>query len=263
MERVAIGIDVGGTGIKGAGVDPASGTLVTERYRVPTPAGGTPGDIARVVGEMAEAIRAELAGLDSAASGQGTDVPTGVTLPSVVRDGIVRTAANIDASWIGIDARALLSHATDTACTVLNDADAAGVAESSFGAARGLRGTTMVLTFGTGIGSAFIADGALIPNFELGHLHLDGHADIERHASARAIKRDGISLAEWAARAERFVAHLELIINPDRFVLGGSISADADRYLPFVSVSAPVVPAQFRNNAGIVGAAWLASRATT
>ncbi|MBO1902381.1 ROK family protein [Leucobacter weissii] len=258
MTRAAIGIDVGGTGIKGSAIDPASGAAITRRHKVLTPTGGRPGDIAREVGAMVAAIREELGG-PVMPSGP---VPVGVALPGVLRDGVMRTAANVDASWIGADARALLSETTGAPCAVVNDADAAGLAETALGAAKDLPGTTMVLTFGTGIGTAFVMDGALVPNFELGHLELDGHPDIERYASAKAIEREDIALPEWAARAARYVAHLELLLNPDRFVLGGSISKDADRYLPFPGVSAPVVPAHFRNNAGIVGAAWLAGRAS-
>lgn len=257
QSRTAIGIDVGGTGIKGAGVDPESGEKLTSRHKVLTPAGARPEDVAREVGAMAAAIRAELVASGRAA--EDARLPVGVTLPVVVRHGIVRTAANIDASWIGLDAHALLSEAIGSECLVVNDADAAGVAESAFGAASGQSGATLVLTFGTGIGAAFIYDGALVPNFELGHIELDGHPIIERHAAAKVIEREGISLDEWAARVARYLGHLEKIVNPDRFVIGGSISKSADQYLPFPGVTVPVVPAHFRNNAGIVGAARLAA----
>jgi polyphosphate glucokinase len=255
MRRAAIGIDVGGTGIKGAAVDLATGERLTSRHRVATPAGGKPAEIVAEVGAMVAAIRAELAagGLGPAAE------RVGVALPAVVKGGTVCTAANIDASWIGVDAVALLSEATGSPCRAVNDADAAAVAETALGAAMGAPGLTMVLTFGTGIGSGCVFDGVLIPNFELGHLQLDGYEDIERHAGAKTIEREGISLEEWADRAARYVRHLELLMHPDRFVLGGSISKIADRYLPFEGVSAPVVPARFRNNAGILGAALLAA----
>ena len=257
MQRAVIGIDVGGTGIKGAAVEFETGSRITSRHRVPTPHGGRPADIVAEVGAMVAAIRAELAesGHDPAADA------IGVTLPGVVRQGVIHTAANIDPSWIGTDAAALLREATGSPCLVVNDADAAAYAESALGAARGLPGMTMVLTFGTGIGSGCVYDDALIPNFELGHLQLDGHEDIERYASAKAIEREGITLDEWADRAARYVRHLELLFHPDRFVLGGSISKSSDHYLPFDGVTAPVVPARFRNNAGIVGAARLANPA--
>lgn len=255
--RAAIGIDVGGTGIKGAAIDPETGEKLTSRHKVLTPDGGRPKDIAREVGKMVEAIRAdaESRGVLTAAEA----VPVGVTLPGVVRDGVMRTAANVDAEWIGTDAAALLCGVVGSPCLVVNDADAAGVAEAAFGEVRGLSGTTLVLTFGTGIGSALVFNGMLVPNFELGHLELDGYTDIERHTSAKVIEREGIALEEWAARAARYIGHLEHVMNPDRFVIGGSISKASDSYLPFPGVQAPVVPARFRNNAGIVGAARLAT----
>jgi len=251
MQRPVIGIDVGGTGIKGAAVDFATGSKLTSRHRVATPSGGTPVGIVAAVATMVAGIRAELAdsGVEPAADA------IGITLPSVVRDGIPRTAANIDPSWIGADAAALFTAATGSPCLVVNDADAAAVAEAS----QGQSGMTMVLTFGTGIGSGCVFEGALIPNFELGHLHLDGHEDIEIYAAPKAIEREGITLEEWADRAARYMRHLELVLNPDLFVLGGSISKASDQYLPFAGVAAPIVPARFRNNAGIVGAARLAT----
>lgn len=254
----AIGVDVGGTGIKGAGVDTEIGEKLTSRHKVPTPIGGTPADIASEVGIMVEAIRAELVAGDLISA--EARIPVGVTLPGVVRGGIMRTAANVDKSWIGTDATALISEAAGTHCRVVNDADAAGLAEVVFGEAAGLDGSTLVLVFGTGIGSALIYDGALVPNLELGHIEFDGHPIIERHAAAKVIEREGITLAEWASRVERYLQHLETTMNPDRFVLGGSISKAADEYLPFAGVSVPVIPARLRNNAGIVGAALLAAQ---
>lgn len=258
-QRVAIGIDVGGTGIKGAAVDLDTAERLTTRHKVATPAGGAPEGIAREVGAMAAAILAEY--IETRGADPETSLPVGVTLPGVVRHGIMSTAANIDLSWIGTDAAALLSGAVGRPCLVVNDADAAGIAETAFGDPDDWRGTTLVLTFGTGIGAAFVIDGLLVPNFELGHLELDGHPDIERHASAKVIERDGISLEEWAARVNRYLSHLELLLNPDRFVIGGSISKAADQYLPFPDVKVPVAPARFRNDAGIIGAAWLAADA--
>ena len=259
MEEIhpAIGLDVGGTGIKGAAIDPDTGEKLTSRHKVLTPQGGAPADIAREVGAMARAIRAELVDFGLAAA--DARLPVGVTLPGVVRGGVMRTAANIDKSWIGTDAVALLSEAVGSPCLVVNDADAAGLAEVSFGEAAGLDGSTLVLVFGTGIGSSLIYDGTLVPNLELGHIQFDGYPIIERHTAAKVIEREGITLAEWAARVERYLQHLETTINPDRFVLGGSISKISDEYLPFAGVSVPVIPARLRNNAGIVGAARLAA----
>lgn len=251
MNHLAIGVDIGGSGIKGAAVDVSSGELLTRRHKVLTPEGGRPDSIAQVVGEMVAAIRFELA--DSVSD--PLYLPVGVTLPGVVKDGVMCTAANLDTRWIGVNALELFSQATGTPCTVVNDADAAGLAEARHGAIQGVAGTTLVLTFGTGIGSACISEGKLVPNFELGHLELDGHPDIEQHTAAKVITRDGITLHEWARRAERLMTHLELLMHPDRFVLGGGISRDSAEYLPFRRVSVPVIPAHFRNNAGIVGVA--------
>lgn len=266
MQRAAIGIDVGGTGIKGAVVDPATGARLTKRRTVATPLGGHPDAIAAEVRAMTARLRAELSTLDLGALDRGapdldpTEIPIGVTLPGVVRHGIMYTAANIDTSWIGTDAATLMTEATGAPCTVLNDADAAGIAETALGAAAGLSGFTMVLTFGTGIGTAAIYDGVLVPGFELGHLHLDGHTDIEQYVTPRNIALESLTLDEWAARAARYVQHVEAVLNPDRFVIGGGISRDADKFLPFAGVRTEMLPARFRNSAGIVGAAWLASR---
>ena len=254
MKHLAVGIDVGGSGIKGAAVDASSGELMTQRLKVHTPQGGRVEDIARIVGEMTTRIRTVL-------NEHGHDVsrlPVGVTLPGAVKRGVMWTAANLDEEWIGTHASRLLAHTTGTSCTVVNDADAAGIAEVRHGAIQDVRGTSLVLTFGTGIGSACISDGHLVPNFELGHLELDGHPDIEQVTSARAITREGITMTEWARRAERYLTHLEMLMHPDRFVLGGGISRDAALYLPFRTVSVPVIPAHFKNNAGIVGVACLA-----
>lgn len=259
QQAPAIGIDIGGTGIKGAAIDTATGEMLTGRHRVPTPEGGRPGDIAAAVAVMVAGIRDELA--ENGVLPRETVPAVGITLPVVVQHGIARTAANIDKSWIGTDAVRLFADATGLPCLVVNDADAAGIAETAFGAAHGVDGVTMVLTFGTGIGVALIHDGCLVPNFELGHIELDGHHPYERFASPKTIEREGITIQDWAKRAERLLEHLEFITRPDRFVIGGSISKSSDEYLPFARVNVPVVPAHFRNNAGIVGAAGLAAQA--
>ena len=252
MHTVAIGIDVGGTAIKGAGVDPRTGAILTDRHRVTTPVGGAPTEIASSVAAMTAAIRAELPGVDPDMT------PIGITLPGVVQRGIMLSAANVDDAWIGLDAAELFRTALGAPCTVMNDADAAGTAEAAFGVLRDFSGVALVLTFGTGVGSACLHDRVLVPNFELGHLHLDGHANIEQYITPKVIEREGVSLAEWADRAAHYVRHLELVLNPDCFVLGGSISKNAAEFLPFDGVLAPVIPAAFRNDAGIVGAAALA-----
>lgn len=256
--ELAIGIDVGGTGIKGAAVDIATGEKLTKRHKSLTPEGGMPDAVAASVAEMVSAIRDELD--ENGVLDRSVTPKIGVTLPGVVQHGIMRTAANIDQSWIDLDAVALMSDAIGSPAYVVNDADAAGIAESAFGAVAGCSGVTLVFTFGTGIGAALIHDGVLVPNFELGHLDLGEHRNYERYASPKNIEREGISLSEWAERVRAYIVHIEQLFWPDRIVIGGSISKSSDEYLPFASVRAEVIPAHFRNNAGIVGAARLAAR---
>lgn len=256
--RPAIGIDVGGTGIKGAGIDPTSGELLTRRHKELTPAGGAPEPIATVVARMVAAVRSDLV-----ADGrlEHAEVPAvGITLPGVVQEGVMRTAANIDEHWIGVHAADFLAEAVGAPVVVVNDADAAGIAEADFGAAKDATGLTLVLTFGTGIGSALIYRGELVPNFELGHVDIGEQRNYEKFASPKNIAGEGITLEEWASRVSRYLTHLELILTPDLFVIGGSISKSSDEFLPFAGVRAPTLPAHFRNNAGIVGAASLAAR---
>lgn len=247
-----IGIDVGGTGIKGAGVDLSTGALVTGRHKVATPAGGKPDDVAAVVAGMVTGIRAELSSRGWAASAK-----VGICVPSVVQYGVTRTASNIDPSWIGLDAEAMFALAIGSPCIVVNDADAAGVAEAQLGAAREAHGVTLVLTLGTGLGSGMLFNGVLVPNTELGHLEFEGHAPVEHFISPKIIDGDGVPMTEWAARLGRVLQHIERLFSPHLIVLGGSISKASDEYLPLEGVRARIVPAQFRNNAGIVGAALL------
>lgn len=249
-----IGIDVGGTGVKGAGIDRATGALVTGRHKVATPEGGRPEDVVAVVANMVTGIRAELASRGIRAAAE-----VGICVPSVVRRGVTLSAGNIDASWIGLDALALFEAAISAPCTLVNDADAAAVAESLLGAARGAQGVTLVLTLGTGLGSGMMVDGVLVPNTELGHIEFDGHAPIEHFISPKVIERDGVTLTEWAARLNRVLVHIERLFSPELIVLGGSISKSADEFLPLAGVQAAVIPAQFRNNAGMIGAALLTS----
>ncbi|MEB4615482.1 polyphosphate--glucose phosphotransferase [Leucobacter sp. M11] len=254
-QRVAIGIDVGGTGIKGGALDLASGELLTPRVKRPTPAGGAPAAIADTVADILARVRGELA---ESNAGLAESSPVGVCLPAVVRQGVTLSAANIDPGWIGLDARALLTERLGAPVAVLNDADAAGVAEARLGAAAGLPGTTIVTTFGTGIGSALLHDGVLFPNAELGHLDLPGYPDIERFASGKAVSRDGLSFRVWAEHLSRFFGKLEVLFSPDRFVFGGGISREADAFLPLVAVDTPILVARFRNSAGLIGAALAA-----
>ena len=237
------GIDVGGSGIKGAPVDLDTGRLARARERVPTPQPSTPDAVVAAIADL----------LREAAPGR-----VGVTLPSVVVDGTALTAANIDPSWVGTDVRALVAEATGREVVVANDADAAGLAEVRFGAARDVPGTVLVLTLGTGIGSALFTGGALVPNTELGHLELDG-ADAEVRAADAARKREDLSWADWAARLQRYLAHVDLLLRPDLVVLGGGVSKKAEHWLPLLDVRPRLVPAALKNDAGIVGAALLAA----
>ncbi|WP_424212006.1 polyphosphate--glucose phosphotransferase [Streptomyces sp. BI20] len=247
MELTQImGVDIGGSGIKGAPVDLARGDLATERHKVLTPQPATPD---RVVESVAEVVRHfEWTG------------PVGITFPGVVVDGVTRTAANVDKGWVDLDAAKALSEALDGRhVTVLNDADAAGIAEMAHGAGRARHlGTVVVLTLGTGIGSAVFTEGRLVPNTELGHLELRGH-DAETRASVKAKEDGDLSWERWAKRLSRYLAHVEMLFSPDLFVLGGGVSRKADRFLPLIEgVRAEIVPAELRNNAGIVGAAMAA-----
>ncbi|MGW4792495.1 polyphosphate--glucose phosphotransferase [Nonomuraea sp. NPDC004297] len=234
-----LGIDIGGSGIKGAPVDTKAGELVEDRLRIPTPEPSSPPAVAKVV----KSIRAHF----------GWTGPVGVTFPGVVVDGVVRTAANVDPSWVGVDAARLFGEAT-----VLNDADAAGLAEMSFGCGRGHEGTVLVLTFGTGIGSALFVDGVLVPNTELGHLELHGK-DAEHRASARVREDHEMSWDKWGERVEEYLKHVEMLFSPALIVIGGGVSKKADKFLPHVHIDTPVVPAALLNQAGIIGAAQAAA----
>ncbi|WP_054814137.1 polyphosphate--glucose phosphotransferase [Nocardia arizonensis] len=237
----AFGIDIGGSGVKGAAVDLATGELIHERIKIPTPHPATPQAVAAAVAELVAAAR--------------WDGPVGVTLPAVVLDGVARTAANIDKAWIGTNARTLFSTALGgREVTVLNDADAAGLAEDRFGAAKDFDGLVLLLTFGTGIGSALLYDGTLVPNTELGHLEIGGR-EIEHRAAASIKDRDGLSYPQWAAEVSTVLIGLEDLFWPKVIVAGGGISRDSDQWIPLLTNRTPVLPAHLRNTAGIVGAA--------
>ncbi|GAA0806559.1 polyphosphate--glucose phosphotransferase [Spirilliplanes yamanashiensis] len=241
---VVLGIDIGGSGVKGAPVDPALGELTAERHRVPTP---QPSDVTSVVKAVVEVV-AQFEAPDR----------VGVTFPGVVIDGVVRTAANMDKSWVGAPAAQLFADAIGRPAVVLNDADAAGVAEMTFGAGRGRTGTTLMLTFGTGIGSALFLDGRLVPNTEFGHLELDGF-DAELKASDRAREVEDLAWDEWAGRVQRYLRHVELLLQPGLIIVGGGVSKKAEKWLPHVDIRTPIVPAVLRNEAGIIGAAAAAA----
>lgn len=240
-----LGIDIGGSGIKGAPVDLRKGELTAERLRIDTPDGATPEDVAEVVVRVAEAF----------ADRVDPDSPVGVTVPAVVQKGIVRSAANIDRSWIDTDADALFTQRLGRPVHVVNDADAAGEAEMQYGAGRGVGGVVLVTTLGTGIGSALFTDGVLVPNTELGHLEIDGH-DAETRAASSVRTREGLSYAEWAVRLQRYYSVVEALFSPDLIIVGGGVSRKSEKFLPLLDLRAPIVPAQLRNEAGIVGAAW-------
>jgi polyphosphate glucokinase len=240
------GIDFGGTGIKGAPVDLSVGDFARERVRIPTPQPSTPEAVADVFAELVAAFEPSTA-------------PVGVTVPGVVRRGVVGSAANIDAGWVGTDADVMLTERLRRPVHVVNDADAAGVAEAAYGAARGVTGLVVVTTLGTGIGSAMVHDGVLVPNAELGHLEVDGH-DAESRASNAARKREDLSWEEWAERLTRYYRTVEMLFSPEVFVVGGGVSKDAEHWLHLVDVDTPLVTARLLNRAGVVGAALLAAR---
>jgi polyphosphate glucokinase len=239
----AFGVDIGGSGIKGAIVDLDKGDLATERVKFLTPHPSTPEAVAEVVARL---IR------DAGWSGD-----LGATFPAVIKNGVAKSAANVDKSWIGTDVDKVFTDITNCDVTVLNDADAAGIAEARFGAAKGVRGVVILLTFGTGIGSALLLDGQLVPNTELGHLELDG-GDAEKKASSAAKDNEGLSYKQWAKRVQKYLAHVEHLFTPDLFVVGGGVSKNSDKWLPLLDLNTPVKPAELLNNAGIVGAAMAA-----
>jgi len=243
-----LGIDIGGSGIKAAPVDVASGSFTAPRVKVPTPRPAKPAAIV-------DAVKGLVADI-------GWSGPAGITFPGVVTGGVTLTAANLDPAWVGVDAQALLSRATGLDLAILNDADAAGLAEMKFGAGAGERGTVLMLTFGTGIGSALFSDGRLVPNTEFGHIEINGK-DAEERASERAREEHNLSWAKWAGRVAEYLGRMESLVWPDLFIIGGGISRRADRFVPLLTgVRARVVPAALHNDAGIVGAAMTAVAAT-
>jgi polyphosphate glucokinase len=241
------GVDIGGSGVKGGLVDLAAGALDGERMRIPTPQPSTPEAVAEVVAEIVEKFQ--------------WDGPVGITLPCVVKHGVALSAANVDKGWINCDAQHLFAERLKRRpedIVVMNDADAAGIAEMSFGAGVGRDGTVVLLTFGTGIGSAVFLDGKLVPNTEFGHLQVDGH-DAESRAAASVKEDKGLSWEEWTPRVTRYINVLEDLIWPDLVIAGGGVSKKAHKWLPLLKVRTEVVAAALKNDAGIVGAAWAAA----
>ncbi len=245
-ERPVLGIDIGGSGIKGAPVDLATGLFTTERLRIDTPAKSTPSNVAAVVKEIVDHFGDTI--------GEG---PIGVTIPAVVTHGQTRSAANIDKSWIDAPAEKIFEDVLGRDIYLMNDADAAGVAEVHFGAAKGHPGLVLMTTLGTGIGSALVYRGVLIPNSELGHLEIDGH-DAETQAAASVKEKLGLSYGDYVPRLQRYYEVVEALFWPDLIVVGGGVSKKSEKFLPKLRLKTEIVPAKLLNTAGIVGAAWLA-----
>lgn len=248
-KHIAIGVDIGGTGIKAAPVDLRTGEFLEERYRIPTPQPSTPDAIARTVAKVITKFNPP------------TKVPIGVAFPGVVQHGIVKTAANVDDSWIGTDLRAIIRDYAGHDVHVLNDADAAGYGEFKYGAAHGRSGSILMTTLGTGIGTAMIVDGTLVPNLELGHIMIDGH-DAEDRAAESARDRYGYDWDQWIEQLQKYYSEMERLLWPDLIIVGGGISKSHHMFLPKLRLRAPIIPAELLNGAGIVGAAAAAAVST-
>jgi len=244
--QFALGIDIGGSGIKGALVDLEAGDFATERMRIDTPQDSTPANVAAVVGEIVTNFADQLG-----------DGPIGLTIPAIVQHGVTLSAANIHPSWVNCPAEKIFEDALGRDVVLVNDADAAGVAEVQFGAAKGNPGLVIMTTLGTGIGSAIIHRGALVPNSELGHLEIDGY-DAEKRAAASVRTREGLSWEDYIPRLQRYYETVEFLFSPDLMVVGGGVSKKADKFLPQLKLRTPIVPAVLQNRAGIIGAACLA-----
>lgn len=247
MKRRSLGIDIGGTGIKAAMVDTKKGELTSERIRVETPEGGEPEAIAQACFELVSALD------------PNSKRSVGICFPAVVKHGFTQSAANVSKRWIGFDADKLFSKTFGRQVHVINDADAAGVAEVNFGAGQDTRGLVIMTTLGTGIGTALFYNGVLVPNAELGHLQIDG-VDYESKASFAAMERENLSFAQWAERLQKYYSTLEALLVPDLFIVGGGISKSHSKFLPLLDLKTKIVPAQTKNSAGIIGAAVLANR---
>lgn len=260
---LAIGIDFGGSGIKGAVVDISTGQFVGDRIRIPTPQPSRPREVVGVMDGLVRSLSAALAAnAERLISGPLSDadaavLPVGVGIPSATRGGTVLTAANIDSGWIGFPAERELALAMGRTVAIGNDADVAGLAELRFGAGRRQRGTIIVLTIGTGMGSAVFADGRLLPNTELGHIELKGR-DAEERVAESARDRLGLGWKDWASGFDAYLHELERLFWPDLFILGGGASKRADNYLQYLTIKTPLVVATLKNNAGIVGGALIA-----
>ncbi|WP_369061319.1 polyphosphate--glucose phosphotransferase [Kocuria rhizophila] len=253
VSQYGIGIDIGGTGTKGGIVDLTTGQLVGERFRIPTPQPATPQAVAGVVRQIVDELQ-------SRPEAPAPDSHVGIVFPAIIKNGVALSAANVDKSWINTDVDALMTETLGREVEALNDADGAGLAEAHYGAGRGKEGLVMVITLGTGIGSAMILNGQLVPNAELGHLEIDGH-DAETRASAAAREREQLPWKKWATkRLQRYFSHVEFLFSPSLFVIGGGVSKNSEKFLPYLELRTPVEIAALRNNAGIVGAALWAQQ---
>jgi polyphosphate glucokinase len=248
MAKIAIGIDIGGTGIKGALVDVKNGEIIGDRVRVETPEGGSTDDIIATVKSLLKKLPES-----------PEDTPVGICFPAVVQHGVTKSAANISKKWIGFDADKAFTKALGREVHLVNDADAAGLAEMRFGAGRAERGVVIMTTLGTGIGTAIFFDQKLIPNAELGHLEIDG-VDYETKAAFSAKERENLSWEEWAKRLQKYYSTLQRLFSPDLIIVGGGVSKEHKNFLPLLDIDCEIVPAEMRNNAGILGAARLAYR---
>jgi polyphosphate glucokinase len=245
----AVGVDIGGTGIKAGVVDLERGSLASERVKVATPSGAEPKDVLSAVTEVLETLGVS----------DSPDVPLGVAFPAIVKRGRTLSAANVSQAWVGFEAEKFFEDGLGRGIHFANDADVAGVAEVRYGAAKGVDGLVILTTLGTGIGSAMIYDGVLVPNSELGHLQRAKKAkDAEAYAAYSAMEREGLSWQDWAARLQWYYSHVEFLFSPDLFIVGGGVSKHAHEFLPYLDLATPIVPAVHRNNAGIIGAAALA-----
>ena len=243
----AIGIDIGGTGIKGALVNTKKGSLIGDRIRFDTPAGATPEQVVSKVAELVEQLDSD------------HDTPIGICFPAIIKDGVTLSAANVSSDWVGLKAEKLFAKSLERKVVLLNDADAAGVAEIKYGAGKERKGLVLMVTLGTGIGTALFMNGKLIPNTELGHLEIDG-VDYETMAAYSAVERESLSFEDWAKRLTKYFNQVDRLFSPDLVIVGGGISKQHEEFLPLIETKLKLVPAESKNNAGIIGAAFIARK---
>lgn len=236
-----LGIDIGGSGMKGALVNSLTGEMLTKRYRIPTPLSRKPNEMAQVVAELAKHF-----------DHKG---PIGVGFPTVIKHGVCKSPGNLHKKWLGVNVKELFSEATGLPVTVVNDADAAGYATMNYGIGKGKLGLVVMITIGTGLGSGAFLDGELIPNFELGQIPYKKYKKIELWAAASAKEREDLSYEEWGKRFNKFLKYVELIISPDLIIIGGGTSKHFDEFKHLITIETPVIPAELKNHAGIIGAA--------